>query len=79
MNNRIIDTTAGQITARLTVYRDYIESNGKWRLFWEDTNSPGCGFKDESTVTGQPFYPTMHDAINAGMRRHGVKAIKANW
>ena len=79
MNNRIINTTAGQITARLVVYRDYIGSNGKWRLFWEDTNNLGCGFQDESTVMGQPFYSTMRAAVDAGMRKHGIKAIKASW
>ena len=79
MNNRIINTTADQITARLVVYRDYIQSSGEWRLFWEDINNPGCGFCDESTVMWQPFFRTMRAAVDAGMRKHGIKAIKASW
>lgn len=74
MSTKTIDTTAGPITAKLVVYRDYIESNGKWRLFWEDTNRPGCGFQDESTVTGQPFFNTKRAAVSRGERKYGITA-----
>lgn len=73
---KTIDTTAGKFEARLVVYKDFINSNGKWRLFWEDLSRPGCGIADESQVTGQPFYNTMKKAINRGIIRHGIKAVK---
>lgn len=76
---RKIDTTDGPITARLVVYRDYIGSNGKWRLFWEDIDHLGCGFQDESTVTGNPFFNTMKDAIAKGIQKHGIKAVRVEF
>lgn len=76
---RIISTTAGDIMARLVVHKDFTESNGAWRLFWEDVNQPGCGFHDESTVTGAPFFKTMRAAIAKGVRKYGITAIRAGW
>lgn len=57
----------------LVVYRDFIESNGAWRLFWLDPGST-IGVNDESTVTGSPHHKTMRAAIATGQRKHGVKA-----
>ena len=76
---KVIDTTVGPITTRLTVYRDWIESNGKWRLFWEDIDEPGAGFEEQSTVTGQPFFPTMKAAIAYGIKRYGIQAIRRQY
>jgi hypothetical protein len=78
-NLKVIDTTAGKINAKLVVYRDYIGSNGKWRLFWEDLNNPGCGFGDESTVTGQPYFNTRKEAIARGIAKHGITAEHASF
>jgi hypothetical protein len=78
-NLKVIDTTAGKINARLVVYKDYIESNGKWRLFWEDINRPGCGFQDESTVTGKPFFTTKKAAVSKGESKYGITAINADF
>jgi hypothetical protein len=78
-NTKEIDTTFGKITCRLVVYKDYIQSNGKWRLFWEDINDLGKGFEDESTVTGQPFFNTKHEAIGKGLSKYNIQAIKADW
>jgi hypothetical protein len=77
-NFKVIDTTSGKINCQLVVYRDYIESNGKWRLFWQNIDNPSCGFQDESTVTGQPFFKTMKDAISKGKIKYNITAIKAN-
>ena len=68
-----------QFNARLVVYRDFIESNGKWRLFWENPNDIGCGFNDESTVTGQPFFSRKRDAVEYGVRRYNERAISQTW
>jgi hypothetical protein len=64
--------------ALLVVYRDYIESNGKWRLFWENPGT-SCGVYEQSTVTGQPFFRTMRDAVAYGERRYGMKAVKRQY
>lgn len=78
--SKTIDTTAGQINAKLVVYRDFTTSGGgHWRLFWEDLARPGCGFNDQSTVTGQPFYKTMREAVSDGIRRHGMIAERATF
>jgi hypothetical protein len=69
----------GSFVARLVVYKDFIESNGKWRLFWEDINNLGCGFQDESTVMGKPFFNAMHSAIAKGESKYGIKAIRADF
>jgi hypothetical protein len=61
--------------AVLVVFQDYIESNGKWRLFWENPGT-SCGVYEQSTVTGQPFFRTMRDAVAYGERRYGMKAVK---
>ena len=65
--------------ARLVVYRDYIESNGKWRLFWENPNDVGCGVNEQSTVTGQPFFNTRKAAVAHGLNRYNEKAISQTW
>jgi hypothetical protein len=65
-------------SADLVVYRDYIESNGKWRLFWENPGT-SCGVNDQSTVTGQPFFQTMRQAIAYGVRRYGITAKRATF
>lgn len=75
-NTRTINTTAGNIEARLVVYRDFIGSNGKWRLFWEDVNNDSCGFQDESTVTGQPFFNTKKSAIARGIKKYNIEAVR---
>ena len=64
---------------RLTVHKDFIESNGKWRLFWEDINRPCIGLHDESTVTGQPFFRTMRDAVNHGLRHYNERAERRTY
>jgi hypothetical protein len=64
--------------AVLVVFRDYIESNGKWRLFWENPGT-SCGVNEQSTVTGQPFFRTMRDAMAYGERRYGMKAVKRQY
>lgn len=79
MDTRIMDTTAGKITTRLVVYPDFIGSNGKWRLFWEDINNLGCGFQDESTVTGNPFFKTKREAVQRGIKKYGIVAIRADF
>lgn len=78
MSDKTIDTTIGKINTNLVVYRDYTESNGSWRLFWEDINNPGCGFNDESTVTGQPYFSTKKAAINHGFKKYGIIANVLN-
>ena len=65
--------------SRLVVYRDYIESNGKWRLFWEDIGNPGYGFDDESTVTGKPFFKTMSDAVYFGLNKYNERPVKVKY
>lgn len=75
-NTKTIGTTNGNIDAILVVYRDYIESNGKWRLFWEDVNNDSCGFQDESTVTGQPFFNTKREAIARGVKKYDIEAVR---
>lgn len=66
-------------TADLVVYRDFINSNGQWRLFWENPNQPGCGVDEQSTVTGQPFFRTKRDAVVHGERRYGITAKRATF
>ena len=79
MKTKTINLSNGhQYNADLVVFKDEIESNGKWRLFWEDPGT-GTGVNEQSTVTGQPFFCTMRDAIAYGMRRYGIRAIRANW
>jgi hypothetical protein len=64
--------------ADLVVYRDFIESNGKWRLFWLNPGT-SCGVQEQSTVTGQPFFSTMRDAVAYGVKRYDVIASRANF
>jgi hypothetical protein len=59
----------------LTVYRDYIGSNGQWRLFWQDVNRPSIGLQDQSTVTGQPFFETRKAAKAYGLKHYGELAF----
>ena len=66
-----------QFDARLVVYKDWVESNGKWRLFWADVDDPYCGVEDQSTVTGQPHYCTRRDAVEYGNKQHGITAVNA--
>jgi hypothetical protein len=67
-----------QYQADLVVYRDYTESNGKWRLFWQDPGT-SCGVQEQSTVTGQPFFATMRDAVAYGVKRYGITAMRADF
>lgn len=67
------------IETRLVVYRDFIESNGKWRLFWEDLTNPGCGFDDESTVTGNPFFDTLRQAKRYACLKYQLDATKVTY
>jgi hypothetical protein len=68
-----------QYSATLRVYRDWTNSNGQWRLFWEDPAREGCGVDEQSTVTGQPFFRTMREAIAHGQRRYNITATKGQW
>jgi hypothetical protein len=79
MKTKIIDTTIGKITTKLVVHKDYIESNGKWRLFWEEISNPFCGFHDESIVTGNPFFKTMKEAIEFGENKYNITATRADF
>ena len=67
------------VKCNLIVYRDFIESNGKWRLFWENEGMDGIGVHDESTVTGKPFFDTMKEAINHGIIKYNIRATKKTW
>jgi hypothetical protein len=65
--------------ARLVVLRDHTtEGRGRWRLFW---NEPGTsrGVYEQSTVTGQPFFRTMRDAVAYGQKRYGETAVREDW
>lgn len=65
--------------ADLVVYRDYTtEGNGRWRLFWEDPGT-ACGVNEQSTVTGQPFFRTMREAVAYGVKHYGIKAARATF
>lgn len=64
--------------AELVVYRDYIESNGKWRLFWRNPGT-SCGVHEQSTVTGQPFFETKRSAVGYGKRVYGITATRADF
>jgi len=74
MNTSFNDTT---VSSHLVVYRDWIESNGKWRLFWADDFDPYIGVEDQSTVTGQPFFNTRREAVAYGIKHHNEKAVTA--
>lgn len=63
--------------ADLVIFRDYIQSNGKWRLFWQNP-ADNCGVHERSTVTGQPFFNTMREAISHGERRYGITAVRGH-
>jgi hypothetical protein len=63
--------------ARLTVMRDWLESNGKWRLYWDAGPDSPTRVCDESTVCGaHVHFRTMRDAIAYGSRKHGETAVK---
>lgn len=64
--------------ADLVVYRDFIESVGEWRLFWVNPGT-SCGVQEQSTVTGQPFFRTMREAVAHGERRYGITAKRAEF
>lgn len=63
--------------ADLVVYRDFIEANGQWRLFWHNPGTT-CGVQEQSTVTGQPFFRTKADAVRHGERRYGITARRGH-
>ncbi len=63
--------------ADLVVYRDWVESNGKWRLFWANPDDPYKGVAEQSTVTGQPFFATRGAAVAYGEKRYGETAKTA--
>jgi hypothetical protein len=65
--------------ADLVVYRDWTtEGNGKWRLFWQNPGT-SCGVNEQSTVTGRPFFRTMREAIQYGIRQYGITAKRADF
>lgn len=57
--------------SQLVVYRDWVESNGRWRLFWADLENPYMGVNEQSTATGDPFFATQQAAIAHGERHYG--------
>lgn len=63
--------------ADLIVYRDYLESNGFWRLCWQNPSS-GNYVCEQSTVTGRPFFRTMAGAVAHGMRHYRIKATRGH-
>jgi hypothetical protein len=63
--------------AELVAYRDYIEASGAWRLFWQNPGT-SCGVHEQSTVTGQPFFRTMRDAVAHGERRYRITAKRGH-
>ena len=65
------------IKCHLVVYKDYTESNGKWRLFWANNDNPFIGVNEQSTVTGSPFFDTKKDAIAYGLKHHNETATTA--
>ena len=65
--------------SRLTVYRDFINSNGKWRLFWENLADAGCGFDEQSTVTGKPFFDTKRAAVAYAERKYSLTPERASF
>lgn len=75
MDKTIHLSDGSSYVADLVVYRDYIESNGQWRLFWQNPGT-SCGVQDESTVTGQPFFHTMADAVHFGKLRYQITATR---
>jgi hypothetical protein len=64
---------------RLVVRRDWCKDDRyNWCLAWEDPGT--CCYLDEtSRVTGQPYFRTMGEAIAAGIKRHGVIAVRVDW
>jgi hypothetical protein len=60
----------------LVVLRD--DTAGRWRLFWANGDT-GRGVYVDSSVTGQPFFRTRRDAVDSGLRRFGVKAVRPTW
>jgi hypothetical protein len=62
----------------LVVRRDFIGSNGRWRLAWTD-EAEATYVDDESTVTGQPFFRTMRDAVAHGRAKYQETAVRVAW
>lgn len=77
MTHTINLSDGSSYSAELVVYRDFIESNGQWRLFWQNPGT-SCGVHEQSTVTGRPFFHTMRDAIAHGERLHQIRAIRGH-
>jgi hypothetical protein len=65
-----------EYAAELCVYRDYVEANGAWRLFWLNPGTT-CGVHEQSTVTGRPHYPSMTAAVSYASRRYGIVPRRA--
>lgn len=65
------------IQTDLVVYRDWVESNGQWRLFWANREDPYKGVQEQSTVTGQPFFKTRKEAVAHGVDRYSKTATTA--
>jgi hypothetical protein len=74
-----ITMSNGAVLSRLVVRRDWTTSGrGLWRLAWDTPGSAGfCN--DESDVTGQPYFRTMRAAIAAGVRKYGIRAVRADY
>lgn len=75
---RLIQLSNGTpYTAVLEVYRDFIESNGAWRLCWANPGT-SCGVQEQSTVTGQPFFRTRAAAVAYAERRYGITPVRGH-
>lgn len=76
-----IDLSSGEtFEVELVVYEDFTTDGPyrrNWRLFWECEDRRGVN--ETSDVTGQPYFPTMRDAIAHGERKYGVKPRKADF
>ena len=77
MEHTIHLSDGSQYVAELVVYRDYLNSNGQWRLFWQNPGT-SCGVHEQSTVTGQPFFRTMRAAVYHGEKRYGITAKRGH-
>ncbi len=70
-------SVSGKMECVLIVYRDIWNGNGKsWRLAWENVDNPNIMVHDESDVTGNPYFRTMKDAINKGIKKYNIIAKK---
>jgi len=62
----------------LYVQKDWIGSNGQWRLVWSKPDDDSL-MPDESSVTGRPYFRTMKEAVAYGEYKYGIRAKKADW